>query len=130
MRTRLTAVSFGLAMAAAIYLLVGPVYSGSNGGRPTQATLLQVNGPWVIIPVMFPVLIALMPLVFRKQAVRIAAAIVMGAFVLISFSIGLFYFPAAILMLLASCVEPSASLLPGCYAFLLTMAVCGARVSG
>jgi hypothetical protein len=109
MRTRLTAASFGLAMAAAIYLLVGPVYAGSNGGRPTQATLLQVNGPWAIIPVMFPVLIALTPLVFRKQAVRIAAAIVMGGFALISgFSIGLFYFPAAILMLLAPCVEPSA----------------------
>jgi hypothetical protein len=108
MRTRLTAASFGLAMAAAIYLLVAPVYSGSDGGRPTHKTLLQVNGPRAVIPVMFPVLIALMPLVFRKQGVRIAAAIVMGGFALISFSIGLFYFPSAILMLLAPCVEPSA----------------------
>ena len=107
MRARLTAVSFGLAMAAAIYLLIGPAYSVSDGKRLTHATLLQFNGPWIIIPVMFPVLIALTPLVFRKQAVRIAAAIVMGAFALIS-GFGLFYFPAAILMLLAACVEPSA----------------------
>ena len=86
MRTRLTVVSVGLAMAAAIYLMVWPVYSGSDGGRPAHATLKQV-----------------------KQAVRIAAAIVLGGFVLISgFSIGLFYFPSAILMLLAPCVEPSA----------------------
>ena len=98
-----------MAIAAAIYLLVWPVYAGSDGGRPTHATLLQVNGPRVIILVMFPVLIALIPLAFRKQAVRIVAAIVMGGFVFISgFSIGLFYFPSAILMLLAPCVEPSA----------------------
>ena len=59
---------------------------------------------------MFPVLVALVPLVFRKQAVRIVAAIVMGGFVLISgMSIGMVYLPAGILMLLAACVEDSAS---------------------
>jgi hypothetical protein len=47
----------------------------------------------------------LVTLVFRRQAVRIIAAIVMGGFALISFSIGLFYLPAAILMALAACVE-------------------------
>jgi hypothetical protein len=52
-----------------------------------------------------PRLGALVPLVFRKQAVRIIAAIVIGAFALISFSIGLFYLPAGILMALAGCVE-------------------------
>lgn len=47
----------------------------------------------------FPVLVALVPLVFRRQVVRIVAAIVMGGFVFISgFSIGLFYLPAGILM--------------------------------
>ena len=58
---------------------------------------------------MFPVLVSLVPLVVRKQAVRIVAAIVIGLFVLISgFSIGMFYLPAAVLMLLAACVEDSA----------------------
>ena len=109
MRTRLTAVSFALAMVAAIYLLVGPLYSVFGQGRATRATLLEVNGSWVVIPVMLPVLIALLPLVFRKQVIRICAAIVMGLFVFISgFSIGLFYLPAGILLLLAPCVEPSA----------------------
>jgi len=109
MKTRLTAISFSLAMAVAIFLLVWPVYSGFDGERPTHSTLLHVNGAWVIVPVMFPVLVTLVPLVVRKQVVRIIATVVMGAFVLISgFSIGMFYLPAGILMLLAACVEDTA----------------------
>lgn len=42
---------------------------------------------------------------------RIAATVVMGAFVLVcGFSIGLFYLPADIVMVLAACVEESARL--------------------
>jgi hypothetical protein len=109
MKTRLTAISFVLAMVAAIFLLVWPVYRGVGSGGVTHATLIQVNGWWVIVPVMFPVLVAFVPVVVPKQAVRIVAAIVMGAFVFISgFSIGMFYLPAGILMLLAACVEDSA----------------------
>jgi hypothetical protein len=109
MRARLTAISFGLTVVAAVFLLVWPVYFGFSGDRPTHATLLEVNGSWVIIPVMFPVLVAVVPLVFRRQAVRIVAAVVMGLFVLISgFSVGLFYLPAGVLMLLATCVEAPA----------------------
>jgi hypothetical protein len=80
-------------MAAAVFVLVWPVYSGFSGDRPTHATLLQINGWWAVAPVMFPVLVSLIPLVVRRQWVRIAA-IVMGGFVFISgFSIGLFYQP-------------------------------------
>ena len=58
---------------------------------------------------MFPVLVALVPLVLRKQVVRTLAAIVIGGFVFLGgMSIGLFYLPAGILMLLAACVEDSA----------------------
>lgn len=89
-------------MAAAIFLLVWPVYSGFDGERPTHSTLLRVNGPWVIVPVMFPVFVAMVPLFVRRQAIRIVATIVMGAFVFVTgFSIGTFYVPAAIAMLLA-----------------------------
>ena len=98
-----------MALTAAIFLLVGPVYPGVGSGGVTYRTLIQMNGGWVIAPVMFPVLVALVPLVFRRQSVRIIAAIVMGGFVLISgFSIGMCYLPAGILMLLAACVEDSA----------------------
>jgi hypothetical protein len=109
MKTRLTAISFVLAMVAAIFLLVGPpAYSGFEDGRPTHATLIQVNGEWAIIPVMFPVVVAFVPLVVPRQVVRTIAAVVMGGFALISFSIGLFYLPAGVLMVLAACVEDSA----------------------
>ncbi len=111
MKTRLTGVSFALAIAAAIFLLVWPTYSGFNGSRPTHATLLQVNRPYVLIPVMFPVLTALIALLLRKQWARIVATILISGFVVISgFTIGLFYLLAAILMLLASCVADSAKL--------------------
>ena len=68
-----------------------------------------MNGWWVIFPVMFP-LVAALPVVGRRHWLRIVAAIVMGGFALIGFSIGLFYLPAGILMALAACVEDSAKL--------------------
>jgi hypothetical protein len=110
MKTRLTGVSFGFAVVAAIFLLVWPIYSGLSGDQPTHATLLPVNGPYALIPVMFPVLVSLMPLLLRKQTVRIIATILIGGFALIGgFSIGLFYLPAVVLMLVASCVSDAAS---------------------
>jgi hypothetical protein len=108
MKTRLTWVSFGLAMAGAALLLILPVYSGFDGNRVTHATLLEMNGTWAIFPVMLPVLIAATPLLFRKQAVRIIAMVLLCGFVLIAMSIGLFYLPAAIMMALAACVGDSA----------------------
>jgi len=110
MKKRLTAVSLGLAAAAAVFLLVVPVYSGFRDNQLVRATLLQQNGTWVIIPVMLPVGIALVPLAIPKQAVRVIAAILMGAFALIAMSIGLFYFPAEIMMILAACVGDAAKL--------------------
>ncbi len=90
-------------------MLVWPVYSGFDRGKPAQATLVQVNGSWAILPVLFPVMLALLPLVFPKQVLRIIVTLVMFAFSLISgFTIGLFYVPAAIAMLLAACVADSA----------------------
>ena len=60
---------------------------------------------------MFPVLTTLIALLLRKQAVRIVATILLGGFAAIAgFTIGLFYLPAAIPMLLASCVADSAKL--------------------
>ncbi|MBL8237244.1 MAG: hypothetical protein JNM66_07490 [Bryobacterales bacterium] len=107
MEMRLTAASFGLALAAAILLLVWPVYSGFDGVRTTQATLLKVNGCWALVPVGFPVVVALLPLAFSKQALRIIATVLISGFSFISaFSVGPFYLPAAVTMLLAACVSP------------------------
>jgi hypothetical protein len=106
MATRLAAVSFGLATVAATFLLGGPVYSGFDGERATHKTLLEVNGRRVFVPVMIPVLISIVPLILSRRAVRIIAAVVMGALVFISgFSISMFYLPAEIAMVLAASVE-------------------------
>jgi len=112
MKTRLAAASFGLSMAAAVFLLAWPVYMGSDGARTTHATLLEVNGPWFIVPVLFPVVVALMALLSRRRAVRILAAVVIGAFCLIAMSIGIFYVPAAIVMAWAACVAEPADARP------------------
>lgn len=110
MKTGLTAISFGLAAAAAIFLLVVPIYSGFVANRDVHATLAQVNGRWGIILALFPVLTALLPLVFPKQTIWIIATILIGGFTLIgAFSIGLLYLPAAITMLLAACMTPPAN---------------------
>jgi hypothetical protein len=95
-----------LAVTAAIFLLVVPVYWGPNGSR----TLIEENGQRGIALVMFPVLTAHLPVIFRKRVVRVIATVLIGSFVMIgSFTIGLFYLPAAIVMFLASCSEPSAT---------------------
>ena len=110
MRTKLTALSFVLAVVAAVFASVYPIYSGFKGSEPFRATLIEVNGMWAVAPVTVPVLIAAVALVFRKQAVRIVAAIIMGGFSLIAMSVGLLYLPAAIVMLLAACVADGARL--------------------
>lgn len=100
---RLPAASFGLTIAAAIFLLVWPVYSTSDGTRTTQATLPAVNGPWAVVPVMLPVLAAALPFLSRRRVLRVAATLLLGGFVMASgFSIGLFYLPAAVTMLMAA----------------------------
>jgi hypothetical protein len=96
MRIPLVAVSFGLSVVAAIVLLTVPIYSQSN--RPV-ATLLQVNGPWGIVPVIFPLMVALFPSIIRARGAGITAAILLSGFVLVgSFSIGLLYLPSAATM--------------------------------
>jgi len=108
MKSRLTAISFGVALMAAIYLLVWPVYAGFVHGQHVRGTMLQVDGPHALIAVLFPVLTTLTALLLRKQAARIIATILLAGFVVISgFTIGLFYLPAAILLLLACCVADS-----------------------
>ena len=91
-------------------LSVWPMESGPSDPPAVDLnkTLLEVNGWWAVIPLLIPVLIAIGPLIVRKQVMRVIAAVVMGAFVLVSgFSIGLFYLPACVLMVLANCVGDS-----------------------
>ena len=108
MKTKLALASLGLTFSAAMLLLVLPTGVAEYNGVRRTTTLLQSDGSWAIVPTMFPVVVALLPLMFPKQAIRIIAAFVIGAFSLIAFSIGLFYLPSAVAMLLAACVSDSA----------------------
>jgi hypothetical protein len=104
----LTAISCSLALAASVFLLVFPSGSGYWGGQYHSTTLLQKEGLWVLIPLSFPVLVTLLPLVFPKRAVRIGASIIIWAFAILGgFSIGLFYIPSAVVVLLGACVNSS-----------------------
>ena len=106
MRILLPAAALFLAAAASIYLLVFPTGEGYWGGRLHRTTLLESQGPSASILVSIPVAIALLPLVFRRQGVRIGAVIVLWGFAIIGgFSIGLFYVPSAAVAQLAGCVD-------------------------
>ena len=101
----MVASAFALALLCSLILLVLPVYSGTAG----RATLLQVNGPGVLVPLAIPPFITVLPVILSQRSVRIGATIALGLFCLISgFSIGLFYVPAAVLLLLAHLTKPFA----------------------
>ena len=107
MKSLLTAVSLSLALTASVFLLLFPSGSGYWGGQYHRTTLLQKEGLWVLIPLSFPVVVTLLPLVFPKQAVRIGASIIIWLFAILGgFSIGLFYIPSAV-VLLGACVDSS-----------------------
>lgn len=91
MRWRL-AVAFGWTAAVFTALLILPVYS--NG-----ATLLAVSGSSAFLGAGIPALIAAAPLVWSRQA-RIPAGAAVAVFVVVAGgSIGLFYAPAAVILL-------------------------------
>jgi hypothetical protein len=86
-----------------VFRIVYPVYSGFDGTCPTSATLLDVNGTWVVVPMLLPVLVALIP--GRAPAPWRAdrGGGVLGAFVVVAgFSIGLFYATATVAMVVAA----------------------------
>jgi hypothetical protein len=107
----LTAIACALAVAAAVYLLVSPVYSGFSDNQPVRATVVQVNGLWSLVPVSFPIFLTVVPLAVPHKKVRIAVAVLLCAFVYLGgMTIGLYYAPAAVMLLLAACAPDSARL--------------------
>ncbi|MBZ5596576.1 MAG: hypothetical protein LAP39_30410 [Acidobacteriia bacterium] len=100
----LAAISFGLAVAVSCLLLIVPTYSVTSSESPVvrHATLLEVNGPQALFSLAIPVLIALVPVLIPKCLMRIISGLLLAAFVVLGgFTIGLFYFPSAFLMLMA-----------------------------
>jgi hypothetical protein len=62
-------------------------------------TLVEINGPWALVVLAFPTVLALLPVVFPKRAVRILSATRLVIFSLLgAFTVGLAYLPAAVAM--------------------------------
>jgi hypothetical protein len=110
-RARLTAVSFALAMIAAMFLMIVPLYTSgrqdASGWHETHRTLVEVNGiRGIILPVFWPVAATLLAVLFQNQVLRIVAIVVTSGIVVLGIlSIGIFYVPATITMLVAASVK-------------------------
>lgn len=108
-------------------LIFLPVYSGttvnSSGEQVTamRATLIQVNGWWVLFLLAIPVLLTLaaaLPIIrnpnlwgVRRAVVWIGATILLIFVVLAGFSIGFFYLPAALAVIAAAILAEIKTLL-------------------
>lgn len=102
-------VAFLVTLTVSAAWLVLPVYSGGSvttrpGGQKVvteglRTGLVQVNGPWVILLLALPACVTLLPLFFPR--LRVSAAIALLTFSLLgAASVGLFYIPSAVLLLL------------------------------
>ena len=112
-----------LAWGVGLYMAFGPVYQGASvtptlPGEPTgeatryTATLLEANGLWVLWLLMTPILLSALPLLSirfthpgqaRRKALLWLPAVVLLAFCTVGiFSIGLFYLPVALALLVAA----------------------------
>lgn len=105
------------ALGASIAILLMPLYAveetNSHGDRVfTAATVLTEMGPVTLMIVAIPVLVASLPLATLGrywQPASILAAILLFSFALFSsFTIGLYYMPAVILLIAAVFMRPRA----------------------
>jgi hypothetical protein len=92
------------------YATFGPIYRNSDGGT---ATLLEVNGPWALVPVLFLTVLvaaaaagAYLDVLRRRRGGLIllwgSAVLLVLARVITGFSIGVFLQPAAALGLISA----------------------------
>ena len=97
------------------FLLFGPSYAGSSSAIGADgsvvessrgATLIEVNGPRVLFWLAIPLLLVAVPMLVKKayrRRVGVACALLMFVLALVgSLSIGVFYYPTAIALLLAA----------------------------
>ncbi len=126
-RTVLHAVAALWTTGVALYLLLAPTYETSYRGygpdttasevarteASGRASLLDVNGPQILLVLSIPILFVLSPLAFRKHrraALLSAGALTLGFCILGALSIGTLYLPTALLLLLAGAtMQPEAT---------------------
>ena len=113
---RKAVISFLLAVLASVLSFTLPLYRGQAGlqrsGEPItvqvwHATLSSV-GPSIYYILAIPVIIAGVPILLRYRTARIISAVLLTGYLVIgAASIGVFYLPSAIMMLLAASEKPT-----------------------
>lgn len=103
-----------LAWAAfvSVALLIVPVYAGmetsfgSRSAHPVRSTLVEGNGARAGLVILVPVLLAVIPLVvhdrYRGFTAGVAGSVLAILSLVAAMSLGLFYAPAALLLLIAA----------------------------
>ena len=103
-----------LAWTAGGWLAFGPAYQGVSAGEGTRytATLIEVNGLYVVLLLLVPVLLSGIAVwvvrgadggrTGRRVLLWVLAIVLLGLCALSILSIGVFYLPAALAMLVAA----------------------------
>jgi len=92
------------AVLGALVEVFAPLYSTCGSGAGCgSATSLSVNGTWILVVVSVPVVLALIPVVLRRRAVRTISAVLLWVGCVIGIlSVGMLFIPAAVLMTIAA----------------------------
>ena len=108
---------------ASLYLLFGPIYSGRSSTYDASGTMVEsiqpgqslwdVNGSRALVAVAIPILLVVAPMLIRDPYYRhhatIGAGVLMWGVVLLGlFSIGMYYAPAAVALLLSATAKKEA----------------------
>jgi hypothetical protein len=111
---RWSTLALAYTILASILFLFAPLgvqQTSSSTGETTQnLSLLQAEGAGIAVPLALPVVVALVPVLLRRsprvRTVTIAAAVLLTLMVIVALlSIGLYYAPAAGLMIAAAMKE-------------------------
>jgi hypothetical protein len=110
--SRLTFVAFLLTVTGALVAAFAPIGgrveslvsdSGATVSRSYLVSLFHVDGAWVLVVVSVPILLALVPVLWRHRTVWIVSAVLLWiGCVLGMLSVGWFFVPAAIAMTIAA----------------------------
>jgi hypothetical protein len=117
-------VALVLSVAASLLLLVLPVYessttSSSGAEMSGTSTLLETQGPGVMVTLAVPILLTAVPLLLQgraRGAVSLVCTLLLGIGTLLALlSIGVFYLPALVCSIAATTAafRPPASAQPG-----------------
>jgi len=114
---RKAVISFLLAVLASVLSFTLPSYRDHSGLQRSgesstvqarRATLSSVDGPSIYYILAIPVILAGVPVLLRFRTARIVSAVLLTGYVVIgAASIGLFYLPSAITMILAASEKPT-----------------------